>query len=266
MKKTIAFLCIFVLISMGIQADVYIKGILHVDGGYRYGHNVPEMDVVNEWWIGENKVTFISTGWRYHFFIRTDWRFTLDREGERIIVANLSEKWFVEVPLPMNLLSHVDQSLAGMLDLFQINGRVEKTGEKKTINQKACDVYEVSEWIIQGGDDRYYERKRTVMATSDVPFNWQIVNELYQWIRSFPTVQKSYLSELNKLKGFVLAENNVLSALGYQVKWSFRVLEIDDRKAEENIYGIPKDFKKKEKFTQRDLLDMVGVIYPRPIY
>lgn len=266
MKTIITFLIIFFFISTVVHADIYVKGILHIDGGYRYGHNVPDMDVVQEWWFGENKVTFISTGWRFDYFIRTDWCFTLDRERERIIVANLSEKWFLEVPLPMNLLSHVDQSLAGMLNLFQINGRVEKTGEKKTINQKVCDVYEVSEWIIRGDDDRYYDRERTVMITSDVPFDWQIVNELYQWIRSFPKLQKSYISELNKLKGFILAENNVLSALGYQVKWSFRVLEIDDKKAPRNIYDIPKDFKKKEKFTPRDLLDMVGVLYPRPIY
>ena len=62
MKTIITFLCVFILVSTAIQADVYVKGILHIDGGYRYGYNVPDIDVVNEWWFGKDKVTFRSNG------------------------------------------------------------------------------------------------------------------------------------------------------------------------------------------------------------
>jgi len=264
MKTIITFFCVFILVSAAIQADVYVKGIVHIEGGYRYGHNVPDIDVVNEWWFDENKVTFMSTGWQLES-ASTDWRFTLDKERERIIVVNLSKKSFVEVPLQMSLLSHVDQSTAEWLNEFQIDGKVEETGEKVTIHQKECDVYEVSERMIRK-DDRFYDRKRAVMATSDVSFDWQIVNELYHWISSFFNPQQSYLSELKKLKGFVFASNDVLFKRGSQIKWSFKVLEISQKKAPENIYDICKDFNKKEKFTPGDLLYMRGIVYPSPSY
>lgn len=264
MKTIITFLCVFILVSTAIQADVYVKGIMHFEGGYRYGHNVPDIDVVNEWWFDENKVTFMSTGWQLEF-ANTDWRFTLDKERERIIVVNLSEKSFVEVPLQMSLLSHVDQSTAEWLNEFQIDGKVEETGEKVTIHQKECDVYEVSEWMIRK-DDRFYDRKRAVMATSDVSFDWQIVNELYQWISSFFNPQQYYLSELKKLKGFVLEAKEDLFEGGSHVIWSFKVMEISQKKAPENIYDIRKDFNKKEKFMPGDLFYMRGIVYPYPLY
>ena len=264
MKKNITFLCLFLLVSIEIHAEVYVKGILHINGGYRYGHDVPDMDVVYEWWFGKNKVTLIITGWGLDF-VNTDWRFTLNKERQHIFAANLSEKSIVEIPLPMNLLSHVDQPYAEWLNIFQIYGTVKKTGEKKTVIQKKCDVYEVSEWIIQG-EDRFYERDRTVLATSDVPFDWQIVNELYQWIRSFFNPQQSYLSELEKMEGFIMSENDDLFELGSHVSWSFKVLEISQKDAPENIYGIPRDFQKKEKFSVMDLINMRGMLYVRPLY
>jgi len=79
MKTIIVFLCVFVLVSMGVQADVHIKGILHIDGGYRYGHNVPDIDIINEWWFGEKKVTFISKGWHLESQ-HPDWEIILNKE------------------------------------------------------------------------------------------------------------------------------------------------------------------------------------------
>lgn len=264
MKTIISFLCIFVSFSIGIQADVYVKGILHIDGGYRYGYNVPDIDVVNEWWFGKDKVTFRSTGWCLDSF-NTDFRFTLDKEKRRIIVVNLSQKSFVEVPLPMNLLSHIDQSIAERLNEYQINGTIKKTGEKQIVYQKVCDVYSVTERINRD-DDHFYERDRTVKATCDIPFDWQMINELYQWIRSFFYPQKSYLSELENIKGFILEENNVFFELAGQVTWSFKVLEISQIKASPYIYDVPKDYKKKQKFTMLDLIYIRLIMYPYPIY
>jgi len=187
MRKIVIFHFIFVFFSIIAQADVYVKGILHFEGSYRYGINVPGADVVNEWWFGKDKVTFISTGWRFKVddvANNTDMRFTLDKKKQCIFVANLKEKFYIEIPLPMNLLFHMDKSIADSLKNFQINGDIKKTGKRETINQKVCDVYKVSEWISYG-DSRFYDRDRTIMTTTDVPFNWKLANELFRLIRSF---------------------------------------------------------------------------------
>ncbi|MCK4825556.1 hypothetical protein KA005_57945 [bacterium] len=264
MKKSIIFFCMFLYFSFFIHADVYVKGILHVDGGYRWGHNVPELNVINEWWFGKNKVTFISTGWRLEF-LNTDRRLTLDKEKQHILVVDLKEKSYVVVPLPMNLSSHVDPPLTKQLNRYKIYGAVKTTGEKKTIHQKECEGYTVVEWILQG-DVRFYERERAIMATTQVPFDWKLINELYEWIRSFINPQNTYISELKKMKGFVLAEDVIVFESAGKVTWSFKVLEISEKKAPLLIYDLPKEYKKKDKLNGQDLWDIRGIVYPWPLY
>ena len=125
MKIIIIFFCVFILITMVVQADVYVKGILHIDGGYRLGHIVPEINAVNEWWFDRDKVTFISTGWQLEI-MNTDWRFTLDKEKKRILVINLTNATFVDVSLQKNQVSYLDPSYIEVLSDLRFNGTVEK--------------------------------------------------------------------------------------------------------------------------------------------
>lgn len=264
MKKIIIFFCVFILITMVIQADVYVKGTQTVETRYHHGSLYPEYDVVHEWWFGKNKLTFI----RHEFRNFEGWlwfpamQIILDKERKHITVINLSEKTFVKVPLQMDLSSQIDQSLVERLNNYQINGTIKKTGKKEIIHQKVCEVYTVSEWIVFQ-KERFYDRERTIMVTTDVPFNWQIVNELYHWIRSFFNPQKSYLLELKNLKGFVMAANDIRFSEGEQMKSSFRILEICQKEAPKNIYNMPEGFKKKEKLTMDDLSGMRGMLYLR---
>jgi hypothetical protein len=264
MRTVISSLCLYFLVSMAVQADVYVKGNLHIGGSYRFGHNVPDTDVVNEWWFGKNKVTFISQGWRMEY-LNNDWRFTLDREKQRILVVNLREKWFAEVLLPMNLSSYVYQGLSEYLKTYQIDGKIEKTGQKETINQKLCDVYKAYEWITLAGD-HFYGRERLIRATTDISFDWQMVNELYLWIASFFNPQQTYLSELKKLKGFVQSEDDIFYHIGIPIEISFKVDEICNKKPPEDIYAIPKGFKKKDRFSTGDLFEMRGIVYIYPLH
>lgn len=246
------------------HADVYVKGVIHIPGGYRYGHNVPELDAVNEWWFGKNKVTFISTGWKLDYLFK-DWRFTLDKAEEKILAVNLSDGFYMEVPLSENPFSLVEGQWKGLIERYVIDGKTRKAGIKGSILGRECDVFEVTEWIEEG-DDHFYERDRTVKATCDVPFDWRMTEELYQWIMSFFNPRPVFLSDLKKMSGFILAEEVRMYELAGQVEWSFRVLEIVEKKAPPDVWRIPEGFKKKEKFSFRDLREMLAVLFPEPIY
>lgn len=266
MKKIITFFCLFIFVSLWacIQADVYVKGVLHVDGGYRYGHMVPEINAINEWWFGKDKVTFITTGWQLEF-MGTDWRFTLDKEKKRILVINLKKKTFVEVSLEKAPLSNVDPSTVKVLADFSFNGTVEKQGEKKNFLKNTCDVYQAREWLMEV-DLRFYERVRTIFVNPDVPFNWQLFNELFQWIRFFFNPDPAYISQLRKINGFIMKADEIFMPRGGRLAWDFQVLEMNHNKAPENIYGIPKNYKPQEKLSLRDLRSMITIVYPWPIY
>jgi hypothetical protein len=264
MKKRCFFLLFFIWISPIAHADMYVKGLIHVKGGYRYGHNVPDMDAVNEWWFSRDKFIFISTGWQLDYLFK-DWRFMLDRAGGKILAVNISDGFYVEASSSADPFSLVERQWIGRLKNYVIDGNTREAGINESVLQRASAVFEVTEWIEEG-KDHFYERDRTVKTTSDVPFDWRMADELYQWIRSFFNPRPAYVSDLRKMSGFILEEEVRMYELAGQVECSFRVVEIAEKKAPPDLWGVPDGFKKKDHLSFRDLREMLSVIYPEPIY
>lgn len=250
MRKCITIFSLLMLLCITAYSAVYVKGNLHFHAFYDSGVLQPEGDAVYEWWFSKNKLSYVTPRWR----------FTLDKEKNQITAANLREKSFVEISLPMNSLSHLDKQLAENLKQYRINGKVTKTINKKTYLQKPCDVYTVSEWI-SFQNQRFYDRERTIIVSEDVPFDWQLLNQLYSWIRSFFKPDHSYKTELKKVEGFIVASDDIRYQEGDQVKYNFKVIEINQKEAPAGIFDIPKSFKKKEKFTRPELIDIRTTIY-----
>ena len=234
-------------------AAVYVKGNHHFDSYYSNGVLHPESDQVNEWWCDKDKVSFVTP----------DWRLTLDKQKKRIIAVNRREKTYTEIPLPLEISSHLDQSLIEILKDYQMEGTIKTTGKKETVDQKVCDIYEVSEGIIYQ-KNRFYDRDRTIKITDDVSLDWRLLEELHQWIRSYFNPQKSYLSDLEKLHGFVLASRDVQINQGIKVIWDFNVMEISRKQAPPDTFTIPGDFKKKDKLSREDLIGIRGTLYIYP--
>jgi hypothetical protein len=263
MKKIIIILAAIILLTFQLHADVYVRGIFHVAGGYRWGQNVPENNAIYEWWFSKDKVTLIVTGWRLHF-LNTDRRLTFDTQKNRIIAVDLMKKTYVEIPLSMNTLFQIDSSITKYLKQFQMSGTVKKEGKTQTILLKKCEEYKVHEWIIQG-DVRYYERERKVMATTDVSFDWELINKLYEWIRSLFNPRESYDNELKKIRGFVLKEEGTIYESAGDVSYNFNIEEITHLESPSGIYEIPNGLTRKNKFDVNDLLDIRDLLYPWPL-
>ena len=259
-----AALCLLLLPSW-LQADIYVKGILHIDGGYRYGHNVPVSEVVNEWWFGRDKASFSSSGWRYDYSGYGDWRLILDQGRQRILVINLTGKSFVEIPLPTVLAAHVDPPLPERLKDFEIDGKVSEAGRHETVLGRKCAVYDVAEWMIRR-DDRFYDRRRRIVSTQDVGFDWKMADKIYQWVASIFNARSTYLAELEKIRGFVLASEEEVFEGGSRVGFSFKVTEISEKTPPDDIYGPPMGFLKREKLGFLELYAIRGTVYGNPLY
>lgn len=250
MSKKILCFSLMVFIGLSIYGAVYVKGNLHFEPFYDGGVLQPEEDAVYEWWFETDKVSFLTTRWR----------FVLDKVKKQLLAINLNEKFYVKISLPMNLLSHADEQLVENLKQYQINGTIKTIEQKKVFLGKKCDTYSVSEWIVFQ-NQRFYVRERSLLATADVPFNWKLINELYDWTRSFFKPQESYKNELKKIKGFMMACDDIRFQEGDQVKYNFKVLEIAKKDAPKSVFEIPRDFKKKDKFTRPELIDIRTTYY-----
>lgn len=262
MKKIIALLCIIFISSSATPAEIYIRAVQRFEARYHHGSFQPEYDLVHEFWFGKNCLTILRQEYQNYegYPVEPALRITLDKEKQRIIVANYNESTYVDILLPMNLHTALDSTLLENIKNYQVDGTIQPTGDRKTIDQKACDAFKVTEAIAYGGD-RFYERDRTIMVTQDVPFDWRLLSELYQWIRSFFNPQESYLSDLGKITGFIYATEDTRFQRGQQIKSSFRLLEISEQAAPEGIFDAPSQLKQKAKLTREDLIAMRGIVY-----
>jgi hypothetical protein len=264
MKKNLILLGSFFLIFPFLYADVYVRGILHVKGGYRYGRVVEDINAVQEWWFSKNRVTFQSTGWNT-WAMANEWRLTLDKKKKRILAINLKTNTYTEVLLDKNPLSYLDPGMEKILSNYKFNGTVEKKNKKSKYFQKSCDVYQVHEWMMEQ-DLRFYERIRTIWVTPDVPFDWKLFDELFDWIRSFYNPKTDYVSALKTINGFILKSDEAFTPRGGELKWDFKVVEISTKRSLTNMHDIPTDCKRLGKLTRRDLTDLRVMVYPWPIY
>ena len=105
MRKSISVFLLLMLLCITAYSAVYVKGNLHFHEFYDSGILQPEEDAVYEWWFSKNKLSYVTPRWR----------FTLDKDKNIIIAANLREKFFVEISLPMKLSSLLDKQLAESL-------------------------------------------------------------------------------------------------------------------------------------------------------
>lgn len=250
-----------------LRADIYVRGVLHINGGYRYGHNVPDSEVVNEWWFSKDKMAYSSTGWNFDYFYggSRDVRFIWDREKMRVLAIDLSGKSYLDFSLSADLVSCVDENAAGWMGQFLLDGRVEKTGRTETVLERSCDEYRVSEWMIRQ-DDRFFDRRRTLLVTRDVPFDWRMADDLVRWVASFVRPQPRYISELKKMEGFILSSRESVFEGGSEVSFNFRVLEIRETKAPEHLYESPEGFTGKALLAVNDLSNLRAIFFLYSLY
>lgn len=250
MRINISIFFIFIFVSITCNASIYVKGNLHFDSYYSFGTINSEFDEVNQWWFDKGKVSFITP----------EWRLTLDKQKQRILAVNRREKKYTEISLPVKKSSHLDQSLIDLIKDYHLDGTLTAMKEKVTLHGKECDGYKVSEWFIFQ-KERFYDRDRIIRITDDVPFDWRLLEELHQWIYSYFNPQKNYLSQLKKLKGFVLESQNVQINGGKKINWSFKIMEISTKPAPDKIFMIPEGYKKKEKLSREDLIGIRSTVF-----
>lgn len=262
MKKIIPFLYLLILSSTAIPAEIYVRAVQRFEGRYHHGSFQPGYDLVHEFWFGKNRLTILRQEYQNYegYPVEPALRLTLDIEKQRIIVANCSESTYVVIALPMDLHTALDSTLLEVVKNYQADGTIQPTGDKKTIDKKLCDMFKVAESIAYGAE-RFYERERIIMVTQDVPFDWRLLDELYQWIRTFFNPKESYRSNLEKIAGFIYASDDIRFQRGQQIKSAFKVLQISEQAAPENIFDLPGDLKQKVKLTREDLIAMRGIVY-----
>jgi hypothetical protein len=255
----------FVLAPSLCLADVYVKGVLHIEGGYRYGHNVPDSEVINEWWFGKDRMVFSSRGWSADWGGNRDLSFIYDRKQRRLWAIDLTARSYVEVALPMNVEELVEPWMADSLRQSIMDCQATHTGKTEVVLGRVCEEYELREWFVRK-DDRHFDLRRTILVGSNLPFDHRLFDDVYLWSASFYQPQPRCLAALKEMQGFIMKSQDDVYEGGSRVRFAFEVSEITEADAPPGTYNPPPDHVRQSKLTYEHMFALRAVMFLYSLY
>jgi hypothetical protein len=250
MKKWLAFFLILGITftaALFIHADVYIKEKSHTDGYYYGGVNRPAEDSTNELWLGDGKIAHI-----------TENSITIiEKEKNRALIINKTDKTYVETTLPIDLSKLGPEQVAPIIQGIRYQGTVKEIAETKTIGERKCKGYTLNTYSMYQGE-RNNELDTTLWASEDLPFDMNKYRDLVFNIYRLRNYSNELLEEIKKVDGFRIAAESLFYPKGFSVKRTTEVLEISAKEPPPGVYSVPEGFTKNERFTIPELRRLLG--------
>ncbi len=243
MKKIVAVIFILLTGWAFANADVYIKIKTHTDSYYDAGVIMPAEDSIEEIWIGERKIVFISENQTKIY----------DLENNLVSIIFPKNKIYAQSPLPLDRSKLLTDQYYSQLQMFKIKGIVRKTDETKKIGKWKCQKYELETWIMDEGN-RIVEKDISLWMTMEVPFDLDMYGKAAANERKLrdPRYDDDLLSEWNKIKGCQMALEMTSYYRGVKRKYYEEVVEISEKNPPEGIYSVPPGYTRKERLFRRD--------------
>jgi hypothetical protein len=236
--------------ALAVRADYRVLGTQSVQPAPEWGRKATELTIAREWWFGNGIMSLVTEDWRYVF----------DRNRRRILVINTKEGYFLEISMTAYAPDLVDPKYLATLGRFQIHGTVAKSGQTTTVLARECRGYSVSEWILNG-TQHFFDRDRTIYASTDVPFDWSLYRDLCLWMTSFFNPQMAYFGGMRSIQGFPMSEADVCTRGGRTVRYGIEVTEIVEAVPIADVYAVPSGYERREKLGERDLTAMRQFLY-----
>ena len=232
MKKLMVILMAVMISFAFLSADVYIKQ--ETKTGAFMGQ--PAKDVVQETWLGNNKMATISE----------DGTFVLDLDKQEMCMVNHKTKSFVVASLPLDFSKLMPEQMAPMMKQMMegMTITVQANGQTKKVMNWNTAGYDVNMKM------RGMDMKMVFWASKDVPFDWKKYSGLYTEIfKAQFRMGEKFMAEFKKVEGYPVATE--MSVMGMDIKST--VTEIANKTPGPEVYAVPAGYTQKDKFSMEDL-------------
>jgi hypothetical protein len=253
MKKILA--AIFILLTgwAFANADVYIKIKTHTDSHYDSGVEMPAEDSIEEIWIGDRKIVFITGRGLLHRLLNENQTKIYDLENNLVSIIFPKNKIYAQSPLPLDRSKLLTDQYYSQIQMFKIKGIVRETDETKKVGKWKCKKYELETWIVYEGT-RALEKDISLWMTTEVPFDLDMYGKAAANERKLrdPRYDDDLLSEWNKIKGCQIALEMTSYYRGVARRYYEEVVEISKKNPPEGIYSVPPRYTKKERLSEQN--------------
>ena len=248
MKKSIFSLVIIIFImTIPIQADIYMVNKQHTDGMAVMGKQQPDQDIIQKVWITKNKIKSESED--QTIFILMD--------EKKIIALNHEDKTYTELPMGFSNMmgkamenqkdedkEEMEQFMQMAKGMMKFEIKVTPTSETKKINKWQCKKYNQEVKIGMGPINS------EVWATEELEMDYEVYAQFSTAMMSMqPGFSDSFenaMTELKKIKGVPVFTETIMNMMGMQMKTTQELLEFKEANAPKGTFDIPKGYKKTE--------------------
>lgn len=232
MRRSLLLILASVFIVGYMDADTYIKVKTHTDSYYYNGIVYPAEDSVCEIWIGDKKMSLITSN-------RTS---IVDLNSNQMFIINPNDGTYVETELPLDV-----EEVASKRSLsYPRSGTVNRLDTSKTIENWNCKSYFINSYTLVR-NSRLWDTDTEIWVTEEVPFNLNDFQEMNINIEMLEVLDEKYLKELKKIKGFCIFSESKLYIDGFSVKSYRKVIEMTEKNPPPRVYTVPSDFAKKDQ-------------------
>ncbi len=254
MKKNL--IVIFILLTgwTFANADVYIKIKTHRDSRYDQGEIIPAEDSMEEIWIGERKIVFITGRSIFNRRFNENQTKIYDLENDLVSIIFPKKKVYAQSPLPLDRSKLLTDQYYSQIQMFKIKGIVRETDETKKVGKWKCRKYELETWIMDEGG-RIVEKDISLWMTTEVPFDLDMYGKAAANARKLRDFRydDDLISEWNKIKGCQIALEMTSYYRGVARRYYEEIVEISEKNPPEGIYSVPPGYTKKERLSGQDL-------------
>jgi hypothetical protein len=146
---------------------------------------------ISELWVGDQVIAVTDRG-------KT---FVVDRARTRLTYIDHEHRFWTTTPLPLEVdRAMCEHSLARRHEM-RSSGEVAATGRSRRILEKKCAEYAVHSWSVRGDGSIDNEERFKVWATTDVPFDLSLYDDLLHNVRLIYNRDAVYRSELEEIRG-----------------------------------------------------------------
>jgi beta-lactamase regulating signal transducer with metallopeptidase domain len=195
-----------------------------------------ELWAVSETWIGDDIIAGTERG-------RT---VIVDRAQQRLLYVDHKHRTWVESPLPLDIPTLFCEHSLKTHQKRRSSGEVTETRRTRRILGRKCRQYDVHSWHV--GDGRIHtEEWIKVWASTDVPFDLSLYDDMLYNMRLIYNRDAIYRSELEKIEGLQmgleLRSGNFLRGRRYFDE----TVRMEARTPPRGTFSAPAGYTKKER-------------------
>lgn len=254
MKKILAVIFILLIGWTFANADVYIKIKIHTDSYYDSGVLIPAEESIEEIWIGDKKIVFITGLGLFRRLLNENQTEIYDFENNLVSIIFPKKKIYAQSPLPLDRSKLLTDQFYSQLQKIKIKGTIRETDETKKIGKWNCKKYELETWIMNEGN-RPLEKDISLWMTTEVPFDLDMYGKAASYARKLrdPRYDDDLLSKWNEIKGCRITLEMTTYYRGVARRYYEEVVEISKKNPPEGIYSVPSGYTKIERLSGQDL-------------